>query len=130
MPATSTCGTHIDSDGSRLQDLRGHAHRLPAPGQEELVGVGVLGDQHVGDQAGEPAQQAPVVVGDGVQGQRHHPHLIASVQQEQVHPYAAGLRHLDDIRAEEGPAGGEPAIGSGWPTCSFLPGSGTSSSWA
>jgi hypothetical protein len=34
-------------------DLRGHAHRLPAPGQEELVGVGVLGDLHVGDQAGE-----------------------------------------------------------------------------
>ena len=49
---------------------------------------------------------APVVLADGVQGQGHHPHLVAAVQQRQVHPHATGLRHLDDVPAQEGAAGG------------------------
>lgn len=87
-------------------DLRGHAHRFAAPGEEELVGVAVLGDQRVGDQTGEPAQQPSVVVIDGVQGEGHHAHLVAAVQQWQVHPDAVGLRHLGDGRVQEGRAGG------------------------
>jgi hypothetical protein len=60
----------------------------------------------VGGQAGQSVQQPPVVVDDGVQGERQHPHLVAAVQQRQVDPYAVCLRHLDGGSAPEGRAGG------------------------
>ncbi|CDR08190.1 hypothetical protein GCM10022420_048010 [Streptomyces iranensis] len=86
-------------------DLRGQGHRLTAAGLEELIGVAVLGDQHVGDQAGEAPQQPPVVVIDAVQGDGQHPHLVAAVQQRQEHPYAIGLRMFHRRRAQKSPAG-------------------------
>jgi hypothetical protein len=65
----------------------------------------VLGDQHVGDQTGEPAQQAPVVVIDGVQGESHHPYLVAAVQQGHIHANATGMGDLDRGHPQEGRAG-------------------------
>ncbi|MDQ0753891.1 hypothetical protein QF034_008122 [Streptomyces africanus] len=57
--------------------------------------------------AGDSAQQAAVIVVDAVERQGHDAHLIASVQQGQIHPHAAvGVGYLDDVRALEGAAGG------------------------
>jgi hypothetical protein len=56
-------------------DFGGHAHLLATPGPEELIGVAVLGDEHVGDQTGEPPQQSSVIVVDGVEGERQDPEL-------------------------------------------------------
>lgn len=87
-------------------DLSCQAHRFTAPGLEELVGVAAFGHQHVGHQAAEPAQKPPVVIIDGVQGEDHHSHVVAAVQQRDVHPDPVYLRHLDRGRLQEGGAGG------------------------
>jgi hypothetical protein len=63
--------------------------------------VAVLGHQQVGHQAGDPAQQAAVVVVDAVQRHRHDPHLVTAVQQRQMDPYAVVVGHLDRDRVEK-----------------------------
>lgn len=56
---------------------------------------------------------------------------VAAVQQRQIHPHAAaGLRHLDDVRAQEGPAGGGVGHRLGLADVQLLPASGTSTSCA
>jgi hypothetical protein len=108
-------------------DLGGHAHRFATPRFEELVGVAVLGDQHVGDETGQPARQPPVIVIDGVQRQSQHTDLITAVQQRQEDPDGSGQRLFTSRKAL--PAT-ESSISSGSPTIRCLPGNGTSSIWS
>lgn len=57
----------------------------------------------IGDQAGDLAQQAAVVVIYGVQGDGQDTRLIAAVQQRQQDPYPVGHHAFDRARGAETP---------------------------
>ncbi len=65
----------------------------------------MLGDQHVRNHAGDPAQQAPNVVIDTVQGDGHDTHLVPAVQEGDVDTHTVAERYLDRMGVQECPAG-------------------------